>query len=283
MIKSNFFWIGAILLALIPLLIMDVPKHYIDWTREVHDEIIEVVHGNYSYSKTQKTTLLDNILNSNQTLMAYMYIKSFLSLILLVSSIYFFSRYSKQKETSFWKASLITITLTGCVVALKVFTWINFQGNSAVKLLNLSAQDTTLSAIYNSNFKGKVLYVDFWGTTCGPCLEEFRNFTKPLKSKYHNRENIAYLYICQGYELIWKQQLKKYNIEGSHLFLESSQYNQLFKNSIKGSKNTLIAMPRYLIIDKMGTIVNTDAPRPSNVDSLTSQLNKYLVVNKKSL
>ena len=42
--------------------------------------------------------------------------------------------------------------------------------------------------------KGKVVYVDIWGTWCRPCREEIP-FSKTLQAKYENK-NIAFLFLC---------------------------------------------------------------------------------------
>ncbi|WP_158826298.1 TlpA family protein disulfide reductase [Mucilaginibacter lacusdianchii] len=276
MIKSKHFWTGAVLLAVIPFIMMDVPKHYVDWTRDVHDEMIYLVQGNYSYNREQKAILLDNLLQNNSSLMGMMYIKSFIAVVLLFVSMYFFYRSSKQNSTSFWKALSFTVILVACSVGLKLLVWTSWSGNENTHLLDITKADTTLTSIYNKNFKGKVLYVDFWGTTCGPCLQEFKNFTKPLKAKYHQRKDIAYLYICGGRNLVWKQQLKKYQIDGYHMFLDSKQYENLYRKSVNGNAQTQVFMPRYIIINKRGQIVNTNAPTPSSADSIANQLDKYL-------
>ncbi|OOQ61888.1 TlpA family protein disulfide reductase [Mucilaginibacter pedocola] len=280
MIKSKLFWAASILLALIPLIVLDIPKHYIDWVREVHDETIETVYNSYNLSQAQKTQVLDHILTANNYLMAMMYIKSFLSLILLCAGIYLFSRYKRQPSFEFWQASGTVILLVAVSIALKVFSWYSFTGNEKIKLISRSGADTTLQSIYNRNFKGKVVYVDFWGTTCGPCLAEFRNFTKQLKAKYKNRNDIAYLYVCGGHESVWRQQLAKYDIEGSHIFLNETDYRNLFKQAIRGSRDTVVAMPRYLIMDKTGKVADNNAPRPSDVEVIYNLLDKYLALNK---
>jgi thiol-disulfide isomerase/thioredoxin len=279
MIRSRFFWIAAIAFAAIPFITLDIPKHYVDWTREVHDEMIHTVYNHYKLSQSEKTATLDNILYANKTLTAMMYIKSFIGAVLLFLSIYCFTQYRKQQNTSGRQAVGITFVLLIFSVGIKVYSWTSFSGNDKIKLLSLSPADTSVMDIYNSNFKGKVLYVDFWGTTCGPCLEEFRSFTKPVKQTFHNRNNIAYLYICGGRKLIWKQQLQKLDVEGSHIFLDEKDYVHFFRQAIKGDKDTTVAMPRYLIIGKDGKIADTNAPRPSEKDSLINQLNKYLAIN----
>lgn len=208
-----------------------------------------------------------------------MYIKSFTGVILLCLSVYCFRFYIRRQKPSKWKAVFTCVILIVCSVALKLYLWTAFTGDDKIKLLTRSPADTTLTSIYNNHFKGKVVYVDFWGTTCGSCLEEFTNFTKPLKQKYHTSKDIAYLYICCGRQLVWKQQLKKFDVEGTHLFLNIDDYDRLFRRSIKGNKNTIVAMPRYLIMDKHGSIVENDAPPPSEPDSAYAKLDKYLANN----
>jgi thiol-disulfide isomerase/thioredoxin len=158
----------------------------------------------------------------------------------------------------------------------KLFSWMSFSGDKKIKLLQLSPADTSLGNIYRENFKGKVVYVDFWGTSCAPCLEEFRNFTKPLKQHYKNRADLAYLYICSGTRLRWKQVLQKFDIAGSHIALGKDDYAALYRRSVRGSKDTIVVMPRYLIIDKQGNIADRDAPPPSEKDSIEAKLDKYL-------
>lgn len=276
MIRSKLFWTGAVLLAIIPLLLLDIPKHYVDWERDVHDEMITVAQNSYNYTVQQKASILDQVLQSNKELMALMYVKGFAAFLLLCFGGRYLYLYFKTDKSARGKAIAICCMLMLLTSGLKLFSWTTFSGNNKIVLLQLSPADTSLSNIYNEHFKGKVVYVDFWGTTCGPCLEEFRNFTQPLKAHYKNQPGLAYLYICGGTRLIWKQQLQKFDIEGSHIFLDGKEYAALYHQAVRGSKDTIVTMPRYLIVDKSGAIVDKDAPRPSEKDSVVTSLNKYL-------
>jgi len=276
LIKSKTFWTGAVLLAIIPLLALDLPKHYIDWKQDVRNEQLYLAQNTYHYSAQQKTALLNEVQQSNRELQALLYTKGFCCLLLFALGVYLLVRYIKTDKKSGRKAVLTCFVLMALTSGLKLFSWTTFSGSRDITLLTLSPADTSLSNIYNENFKGKVVYVDFWGTTCPPCLEEFRNFTKPLKQYFKNRPDLAYLYICGGARLIWKQQLQKFNIVGSHIFLDKKDYAALYHRSVRGSKDTVLAMPRYLIIDKQGHIVDKDAPPPSEKDSVVVRLSRYL-------
>lgn len=72
------------------------------------------------------------------------------------------------------------------LLAVSYFGWpLFYQGTDRIKLLEPSKPYTSITEILQvDELRGKVIYADMWGTTCGPCLEEFKNHTKPLKRQY---------------------------------------------------------------------------------------------------
>ncbi|QOG02032.1 hypothetical protein [Flavobacterium sp. MDT1-60] len=236
MIKSKYFWLAAIMIAIIPVLGIDITQHYLDWQKEVREELITVVQDLYSFNKQQKANILDKVFERNQTLMFLIYLKSFVILILLSCSFYFFKLYKKQQRPKLLKPLFYIIAIIVCFTLTKFFLINRITTNENIKFLTINPSASSFQQLYNDNFKGKVVYVDFWGTTCGPCLQEFRNFTKPLKDKYKQRGDIKYLYIGQGNKYLWHEQIKKYNIEGYHILL--MRHNM--KNSIKIQPKTVL-------------------------------------------
>lgn len=273
MIRSRYFWLAAVAAAIIPLLAIDIARHYIDWQKEVREELITVVQNLYSFSREQKAGILDKVLERNQALMFLIYIKSFAILILSALSFYFFKKYKQQQNSRLLRPLLYTIAMIACFIFAKLYLFASINTNKNIRFLALDTDARSFGELYKDNFKGRVVYIDFWGTTCGPCLQEFRNFTQPLKDKYRNRNDIEYLYIAQGNEYLWRGQIKKYNIEGCHIFLEASQYEKLYQQL---TKDSTVLMPHYLITDKQGNIVEPNAKQPSDRDSLYFQLDKYL-------
>jgi thiol-disulfide isomerase/thioredoxin len=278
MVRSVKFWIGAATLAIIPLLIIDISQHAIDWQHEVRDELIFAVQNTYNASNHQKAEILDRAFERNQTLYFLMYAKAVSTVVLLAMAIWFFRLYGKEDKSAKWKPIVAATTLMAVFVLTKVFVINPVKSNAHIKFLQLAPGEYAFQKIYNDNFKGKVVYIDFWGTTCGPCLQEFRNFTKPLKEKYKSRTDIAFLYISQGNRYLWNEQIRKYNIEGAHIFLDYPQYEKLFRYSMQDSTATVL-IPRYMIIDKTGKVAVASAHQPSDKDTLYSQLNKYLNQN----
>ena len=114
------------------------------------------------------------------------------------------------------------------------------------------------------NNRNKVLYFDFWGTSCKYCIEEFPASVK-LKKAVEGK-NIEFIYFCAPSE-IKKQQdiIQRYNLEGKHYMLTRDQLKTL--NSHFG----FTALPRYMIVDKQGNFIDTNAKKPSS-DKILSEL-----------
>jgi thiol-disulfide isomerase/thioredoxin len=145
----------------------------------------------------------------------------------------------------------------------RLLAYVNQARNSylvsigAVKSAEYIHPDLTLSAIF-SKYKGKVLYVDFWASWCGPCKNEMPN-AAALKEKFAGKE-VVFIYL--GYKDKtdnWLAARKDLEIEGEHYLLDDKQIKEaeeLFE--ING-------IPHYVIIDKEGRILAKHADRPAQV------------------
>lgn len=116
-----------------------------------------------------------------------------------------------------------------------------------------------------SDFKGKVIYIDFWATWCGPCIQEAPHFE--ALSKEFNNKDIVFLQVSTDKNSnTWKQYIKSH---GKTL----PQYNSV--DPILKDKWAIFFIPRFVIIDKNFNIVNPYAPRPS--EKQTKELLKKLL------
>lgn len=116
-----------------------------------------------------------------------------------------------------------------------------------------------------AKYKGKVIYVDFWASWCGPCRQEF-----PFSKKIHasltekQKKNIVFLYISIDDDPEnWKNAVEKLQLDnGDHGFSEGGWASDVVR------RYQINGIPRYMIIDKSGNIVQMDAVRPSNPATL---------------
>jgi thiol-disulfide isomerase/thioredoxin len=115
------------------------------------------------------------------------------------------------------------------------------------------------------SFKGKYVYMDIWATWCGPCIREIP-FLNTLEKEYHNK-NIAFVSIStdesrrsggswEAAENKWKKFVKAKQLTGTQLWAgQDYDFQQAYQiNSI----------PRFILIDPQGNIVDANAPRPSD-------------------
>ena len=78
------------------------------------------------------------------------------------------------------------------LIAVTVFSFLMVsQVNQAISAENKKAADFTLANLNGktvklSDFKGKVIILDFWATHCPPCIQEIPDFVK-LYNKYKDK------------------------------------------------------------------------------------------------
>lgn len=112
------------------------------------------------------------------------------------------------------------------------------------------------------DFKGKVVYLDLWASWCVPCRAENPKL-KALYAKYKNDARVAFISIAVNDGVgAWKKALKKDKADWIQLFDKDRIVSDAYVNS---------SIPQFVIIDKQGKIVNLNAPRPGDVETLLVQ------------
>tara|TARA_R110001583_G_scaffold191112_1_gene355966 strand:+ start:3300 stop:4313 length:1014 start_codon:yes stop_codon:yes gene_type:complete len=110
-----------------------------------------------------------------------------------------------------------------------------------------------------SDFKGKYVYIDVWATWCRPCINEIPSLKK-LEDEFHGK-NIAFVSISVdklNAHGAWKKMVKDLDLGGVQLYADNN-FESDFITAFE-----INAIPRFILIDPEGNIVNADADRPSN-------------------
>lgn len=114
-----------------------------------------------------------------------------------------------------------------------------------------------------SDYKGKVMYVDFWATWCGPCMGEAPHFNE-LSSKYPNIQFIG-ISVDES-EKAWKTRISN----GDH----GDVLELICHDSRTKSGWDITGIPRFLLIDENFNIISAEAPRPSQKEVILPLLTK---------
>lgn len=106
-------------------------------------------------------------------------------------------------------------------------------------------------------FSNSFTYIDLWATWCKPCIAEFPSLHK-LKEAYKD-QNIQFVSISMDKnKQDWVEYVKKHNLEGIQLWVDPEN-----KKIIDDGFN-ITMIPRFVLLDPQGKIVNANALRPSN-------------------
>ena len=128
------------------------------------------------------------------------------------------------------------------------------KGEKAINFTYPVLQGDTISLF---DLHGKYVYVDVWATWCGPCIYEIPYLVE-LEKDYHNND-ITFVSISLDTEKDkekWKTMVKEKNLKGIHLF--ANGWSKITKDY------AIFGIPRFMLFDKTGNVIETNAPRPSS-------------------
>ncbi len=130
---------------------------------------------------------------------------------------------------------------------------INFVGDPG--LVDMKGKPVSLD-----DFKGKVVYIDFWASWCGPCRKMM-----PYSKKMHEqltdkqRKNIVFLYISIDADTAsWMKGIKDLEMLGTQFISPGNWKSKACSYFQIGS------IPRYMIMNKKGVIIDINAKRPAD-------------------
>lgn len=121
---------------------------------------------------------------------------------------------------------------------------------------NFSFYDINDQLVTLASLKGKVVFIDIWATWCSPCMAEIPAL-KQLEEDLKNY-NIQFVSISNDRdEGFWRKTVKEKKLPGIQICVNSDTCSFFKDFSVTG-------IPRFIILDKNGIIVDPNAMRPSN-------------------
>lgn len=120
-----------------------------------------------------------------------------------------------------------------------------------------------------SDYKGKVVYLDFWASWCGPCRQQMPA-AKELKRHYDGKD-VVFLYVSIDKDTAsWENGINAMSIEGVHT-LSPTWSGEIAK------KYNISSIPAYFLIDKKGNFATKPA-RPSQKEEVIKQIDALLAL-----
>ncbi|MDJ1466882.1 TlpA disulfide reductase family protein [Cytophagaceae bacterium DM2B3-1] len=142
---------------------------------------------------------------------------------------------------------------------------------SGVEYIN---KPSTLQQILELH-KGRIIYVDIWGSWCTPCRQQF-TFVKLLKETFKNQP-VDFVYIAiekrTQAEKKWKETIAFYKLEGQHVLADKTLTEEIKELYESGQG---VVFPSYLLFDRQGRLVTTHASPPSSTTKLYQEIDTLL-------
>lgn len=145
----------------------------------------------------------------------------------------------------------------------------NTATTTGTKALNFTYENYKGSKTSLEDLEGNLVYIDVWATWCPPCKAEIP-YLQELERKFHGKK-IKFVSISidnPNTKNKWKKMIADKQMSGIQLFADGD-------NSLMEAYQ-ISGIPRFLLIDAKGNIINSNAPRPSSGSVLESLINENL-------
>lgn len=138
--------------------------------------------------------------------------------------------------------------------------------------LSFQAITTTNESKALKDYNGKYVILDFWASWCAPCLEQSVAFEKHAIA-YRKRNDVVFISLSiDTQESAWRKKVKLNDRHVVQLYAKNTKELDAFYR--------LESIPRFVMIDPQGKIINNAFPFPSE-GNFTQLLDKVLPEHQK--
>lgn len=143
------------------------------------------------------------------------------------------------------------------------------KGSKSILLAADGKSEFILEKVLEQN-KGKLILIDLWASWCGPCLKELPYVTQ-LRGRYSD-DKIIFLPISLDKQISsWRETMNRMSMPKSNSYLLLNASKTSFYKKFRINE-----IPRYLLFNKNGEIINDNTASPSET-ALTTLLDKLIL------
>ncbi len=106
------------------------------------------------------------------------------------------------------------------------------------------------------DLKGKYVYIDVWATWCGPCMQEAPHYQE-LAEDFKGKDVVFLGVSIDDDEEAWMKYLVKKKPSSTQVYANGAWASDIVKNY------NIAGIPRFILIDKEGNVLEASASRPS--------------------
>ncbi|MDD4384205.1 MAG: TlpA disulfide reductase family protein [Bacteroidales bacterium] len=179
-------------------------------------------------------------------------------------------KYNQTKETIVWSSIEVAENIGNHFLGIATFSPYkeSIEYTLAKRMLlapGKIAPDFTLECIdgetYSLNdFKGKLVYIDFWATWCSPCRKEIPYLAK-LKEAYKNKPIVFVAISLDDNKEAWVKMVTEDKLGGYQLYAQKAW------QSDAAQQYQISGVPTFVLIDAEGKIIQYPASRPSEEET----------------
>lgn len=137
------------------------------------------------------------------------------------------------------------------------------------KAFNFLLHDSTGKEYRLDDFKGKMLFIDFWASWCAPCKAQIP-YQKELEKSYAGKDIVFASVSLDKSKLAWLKAVQEEELHGYVLHAKGD-----FKNEFPKAYG-IESIPRYMLIDANGYIISDNMMKPENKKEMKAILNDEL-------